>query len=39
MKQSTKDAIVGILCGLLFGMIGVAVLDWWIARKTNRTRQ
>jgi len=33
MKQSTKDAIVGIFCGLVFGMTGAAVLDWWIRRK------
>ena len=36
-RNDLRDNLIGILFGLLFGMVGVAILDWWIRRNENGT--
>ena len=32
-----KDNVIGILCGIVFGLVGAAIMQWWLnKRDANR---
>jgi hypothetical protein len=34
-NKITQYDLLGILLGVLFGMVGFYILDWWIERRRN----